>query len=107
MSDWALVDFGLDGSKIYHRVDGDGKGTFKVVYPDADKLLDMNKKARNAESGNWKGDMHHVAAIPPGLWRQWWEEFGGNPMSTENQPKLMAKLNSSEYRDVRVKSGRI
>jgi len=104
--DWQLVDIGMDGSRLYHMVDEDGKGHFKTELA-AQPFIDRNTKAKNNESGNWKGDLHHVASIDPVTWQAWWNEFGGNPMAPENKPKLMAKLNDRDYSKLRVKSGRI
>jgi len=74
---------------------------------DATPLLDLNQKAINNESGNWKGEMHHVAAISPVVYAQIWKKLGGNPMSPEHQPEFFKLLNDSEWNKLRVKSGRI
>jgi len=106
MSDWRLLDH--DGyRKLYFRHnESTGRDEFKTV-EDVAPLISMNQKARNDETGNWKGDMHHVASVPPAVWKQWWQEFGGNPMLPENQPRLMQKLNDRDYSKMRVKSGRL
>ena len=94
------------GSRLYHMIDDDGKGHFKTV-ANVEGYLDRNKRAINNESGNWKGDMHHIASIDPVTWQNWWNECGGNPMSPEHQPKLMKRLNDRDYCKFRVKSGRV
>ena len=102
-----LLDIDAAGACLYHDFDDEtGEGTFRTV-EDAAPLLDMNQKAKNNESGNWKGDMHHVASIPQTVWANWWKEFGGNPMAPENQPKLMKKINDRDWLKLRVKSGRV
>lgn len=102
-----LVDIGLDGSKLYHNYDPDtGKGVYETI-GDAQEVLDQNQRDINQESGNFKGDMHHMARIDAVTWQKWWVEFGGNPMSPENKPRLFAKLNSREFSKLRVKSGRM
>ena len=102
-----LVDIDAAGKRVYHDFDDEtGIGAFRTV-EDAQSLVDMNQEARNNESGNWKGDMHHVASIPQTVWANWWQEFGGNPMAPENQPKLMKKINDRDWLKLRVKTGRV
>jgi hypothetical protein len=102
-----LIDVDAAGTRLYHDYDDEtGEGTFRTV-EDAQTLVDMNQAARNNESGNWKGDMHHVASIPLTVWQNWWQEFGGNPMAPENKPRLMKKLNDRDWLKLRVKSGRV
>lgn len=104
MSDWKTLSK-ENGISTQFR-EKDGKYEFNTVEDVAD-LLKHTKEARNRESGNWKGDMHHVASIPQTIYMQWWSEFGGNPMSPENQPKLIKKLQEREWSQLRVKTGRI
>jgi hypothetical protein len=102
-----LIDADREGNGLYHSFDTEtGEGTFTVI-EDCEPLLDLNQKAKNAETGNWKEEVHHVASIPPTVWANWWKEFGGNPMLPENQPRLMAKLNDRDNSKLRVKSGRL
>lgn len=102
---WQQVDVDRKGNGLFISEDGD-KTVFKVV-EDCQPLLDFNQEKKSNESGNWRGDMHHVASIPASLWQEWWREFGGNPNSPENRPKLMRKLNERDYSKLRVKSGRL
>ncbi len=95
-----------NGVVTYFRHTADGKIEYNTV-EDTQPLLDMAKKAKNNESGNWKGDLHHVASIPITLYMEWAKEFGGNPMSPENKPKLMRKLQERQFSALRVKSGRL
>jgi len=104
MSEWRLLSKD-NGVSTYFR-EKNGKIEWNTV-EDVESQLKLNKEAKNRESGNWKGDMHHVASIPQTIWLQWTKEFGGNPMLPENQPKLMAKLNNREFSQLRVKSGRV
>lgn len=83
-----------------------GKIEYNTV-EDTSQLLKLTAKAKNRESGNWRGDMHHVASIPQTVYMEWWKEFGGNPMSPDNQPKLLRKLQEREWSKLRVKSGRL
>ena len=103
----SLIDVDAAGTKLYHDWDDEtNTGTFRTVQ-DVSNHLSMNQQAKNNESGNFKGDMHHMASIPLTVWQNWWEEFGGNPMSPENKPRLMQKLNDRDWEKLRVKSGRM
>lgn len=104
MSEWRLLSKN-GGVETYFRQKGD-KWEYNTV-EDVDPLLDANRHALNNESGNWSGDMHHVASIPLALYMEWTKEFGGDPMSHEHQPKLMRKLMDREFSKLRVKSGRL
>lgn len=101
---WRLLSQ-VDGVSTYFR-ENDGKIEYNTR-EDVSNQLAMNHAAKGNESGNWKGDMHHVASIPQTVYMEWWKEFGGNPMDPENQPKTMRKLQEREWSKLRVKSGRL
>ena len=102
-----LMDIDCNGNALYHHYDEETQtGAFQVI-EDAAPLLNMNQEAKNKESGNWRGDMHHVASIPPTVWANWWKEFDGNPMAPENRARLMQKLNDRDNSKLRVKSWRL
>lgn len=103
-TEWRLLSK-EQGVSTYFR-ENNGKIEYNTV-EDVKKHLDLNQAAKNKESGNWKGDIHHVASIPQTVYMEWWKEFGGNPMSPENQPRLMKKLQLREWQKLRVKSGRL
>lgn len=102
-----LIDIDSAGNKLYHEWDEETKTGTLTTEGDAQPLLDLNQAARNNESGNWKGDMHHVASIDPVTYMNIWKMFGGNPMAPENQPRLMKLLNDRDWSKLRVKSGRL
>lgn len=107
MSDWRPLDW-EDGIATYHKYDHDSKKTLiKTSDWNVDAILKSNARKRNDADKGWKGEMHHVASIPRSIWDQWWKEFGGNPMSKENQPRLIAKLNSEEWGKLRTKEGNL
>jgi len=96
-----------DGITEYYSKDPmTGKITIRTSQ-DVAPVLKSNQQAREIESGNWKGDLHHVASIPKILWTQWWKELGGDPFSKENRPRLMKLLNDGDFSKLRVKTGRI
>lgn len=96
-----------DGVSTYHYYDHGEKKTIIQQVEDVEPLLDVNKRKASDSGRGWKGDMHHIASIPRVLYEQWWREFGGNPMSPENRPRLMQKLRDPEFRYLRTKEGRI
>lgn len=104
MSEWRLLSKD-NGLSTYFR-ERNGKIEWNTV-EDVSAHLKATQEAKNNETGNWKGDMHHVASIPQTLYMEWWKEFGGSPMSPENQPKLLKKLQEREWSKLRVKSGRL
>lgn len=104
MSEWRELSKD-NGVTTYFR-EKNGKIEYNTV-EDVSKHLALNRQAKAKESGNWKGDMHHVASIPQTLYMEWWKEFGGNPMSPEHQPRLLRKLQQREWSQLRVKSGRL
>lgn len=103
-TEWRLLSQ-VEGVSTYFR-ENDGKIEYNTR-EDVSDHLKATKAAKNQESGNWKGDMHHVASIPQTVYMEWWKEFGGNPMAPENQPRLLRKLQAREFSSLRVKSGRL
>ena len=91
---------------IYHKSGVDSKFTVQRTQ-DVQPFLENNAKIRSSQSEGWKGDLHEVADIPFIVWEQWWREFGGNPGSKENRPRMLAKLNSNEFSYLRTKEGRL
>jgi len=106
MSDERLLDR-IDGISTYHRYDESSGKTIIRTSQDVQPLLSSNQAKLNEAGKGWKGDMHHVATIPLAVYNDWWREFGGDPMAKENQPRTIARLNSSEWGKLRTKEGRI
>lgn len=104
MKNWALLSKD-NGISTYFR-EHNGKIEYNTT-EDVSSLLDHTQAARNKEAKGWKGDMHHVASIPQTLYMEWWKEFGSSPMSPENQPRLLKKLQEREWAKLRVKTGRL
>lgn len=103
-----LISANPDGQMIYHIYDDVTGETAFYTEMDAQPIIDINKEQKNNESGNWKGDMHHAARIDPVTWARLWQYYGGNPMSPENKPHFFKHfINNRDYRDFRVKSGRL
>ena len=106
MSDWSLAAIDGNVQKWFRYNHETGEHEWKLT-EDASRLFDLNQKARSNESGNWKGEMHHVASIQPTLWLQWWQELGDNPGLPRNRKWLKKKLNDMDFSKTRVKTGRI
>ena len=89
----------------YHP-NSDGTFTIKTSQ-DVSPFLNQNAEARAMSQNGWKGEMHEVASIPPIVWHEWWKEFGSDPGARHNRKRLIAKLNSSDFLQLRVKTGRM
>ena len=106
MSDWQQIDVDRTGTGLFVSQDDNGNQIYKTV-ENCQPLLDFTQEKRNNESGNHKRDIYHKASIPASLWLEWWNEFGGNPMAPENQPRLRKKLNNPDYAKLLTKTGRL
>jgi hypothetical protein len=113
--DWELVsdkrtgksprgyDIGcLTWRKAYHTPDGI---RWKYKYQHyCDDTVEVNMLQRNIAQKGWKGDIHHVAAIPAGM------AFNGYLAEAfaEHDDKAVAKwLNDPDNRAFRTKEGTI
>jgi hypothetical protein len=94
-----------DGISTFHELK-DGK-TIITTSQNVEPILSVNKEALANSRTDWKGDWHHVAAIPKEVYHAWWKEFGGDPLSPEHKVKTIARLNSSDWAKLRTKEGNI
>ena len=75
--------------------------------------LEMNKKEYNAISHKGykhalgKKNMWRAASIPNIIVEKWLKEEGIDVMKEEHWPRVMAKLNSEEYKYLRTSPGKI
>lgn len=78
---------------------------------DTTDIIEANKRAYNNSEKAFKGDLHHVARIPEIFVYEFMKEFGCTYRQLMCDPvmkqKMVAKLNSNDYRFFRVKQGRI
>lgn len=87
--------------------DEENNKTIIETVQDVEPLLNWTQKALSNSDQGWKGDWHHVAAIPLVVIEEWWREFGGDPFSEEHKAKTIAKINSRDWCKVRTKEGKI
>lgn len=109
MSDWRVLS--VDGGVTTYFRFKDGQYQYKTS-EDVESLLNATQRARNNDSGNWRGDMHHYASIPIVLWMEWSKELKAmgcspNPGAKENEKYLKRKLNDPEFQKLRTKMGRV
>ena len=90
--------------ETFHKTDN---GFIIQTSQDVKPILDRNDALRNNGSGNWKGDMHHIASIPMVVVQQWWKELGGDPFSKKNRPFLIKKLNDRDWYRLKTKEGNL
>tara|TARA_Y100000310_G_C20481386_1_gene714833 strand:+ start:479 stop:814 length:336 start_codon:yes stop_codon:yes gene_type:complete len=80
---------------------------------DVNPFLQSNQLEMANESGNWQGNWHKVASIPPIVIEMWTEELKAkgapcvNPLDAKNKQWLIAKINSGDWSKLRTKSGNI
>jgi len=107
-----FVDFDpFTGIKETFTSDGD---KIRIVQEqDVKPFLEANKRDRDIRSGTWKGTWHKARSIPPILveiWIRELREMGADntwPFAKENEKFFMAKMNDSEYAQLRTKDGKI
>lgn len=90
----------------------DGRAVIKTSQ-DTSGIIDHNKRDSNNASTSWAGDMHHVARIPMIIVEQWRNELKAsgahdtNPLSSGNKKFFISKINNSDFKSLRTKSGRV
>lgn len=101
--EWTLFDSDIrEGKYIWKRVNDDGSITLRTDMV-VDDVLDMNRAQRNIASPGWKGDWHHVAAVPTNVA---WNTIV--PASIQGDRRYMRKwLNDGDNRGWRTKEGRV
>ncbi|MEK0326370.1 MAG: hypothetical protein QQN63_11770 [Nitrosopumilus sp.] len=95
-----------DITETYHYDESTGKSyisTSQKVKP----YLDANAEKMKNDTGNWKGEMHHIASIPMSIIENWNQELGDNCLKKEFRPWFMAKIKDREYSKLRVKGGKL
>lgn len=79
-----------------------------VEYKDTHKVLEHNKAIQGKDAGKVKDDdapgWWHVARIPPYLVDKWARE-GFDVFDPNNGPEVLRRLDSNEYRHLRVNTG--
>jgi hypothetical protein len=80
---------------------------------DAIFAANNNELNGHVSGNNWQGDMHKVASIPLIVVDMWREELKAkgvpncDPLHNDNKTFFIAKINSSEWSNLRTKQGRI
>lgn len=90
--------------------DDDGVVTLKKEWdfqPEMDQIARQRNQVSDYRPFSGKQAMHKVAEIPMGLLEQWMIEDKCNYLQGEGQEKLIARLNNSEFKNLRIKPGRI
>ena len=90
-------EFGI--TRMFHYDEATGDFAIETIQ---DFDLDINKGRYRTfdERTPWKGDWHHVAAIPLPIYYEMAAEG-----KTEDQEYMKRWLNSQEFRDLRVRPG--
>jgi len=108
-----ILDFDRHSGVIETFQQHEGKNVIRK-HQNTNAIIEANRQEMSSNiDGNWKGDMHKVASIPLIVVDMWREELKAkgvhdcDPLSTDNRPFLIAKINSSDWRGLRTKQGRI
>lgn len=112
ISGWQTISEGNPFStKI--KVHTNGTFTIKNEQENMTEILEVNKALANREKRStslWGNQTSvHVARIPEELIMKWWVEEGINfyRCNDEDRARLLAKLNDSDYSNLRVAGGRL
>ena len=83
-----------DGSLIVHRL------------ADVEPILEANKALQNSGDGYTPSrDLRRAASIPLAIIEKWKNELGVNVFDQNDMPKVLALLDSNEYRFLRTAPG--
>jgi len=101
--DWTLIGSDLKmGRFTWAMQNPDGSTTYRTDYT-VDHAVETNLVQRNLAQKGWKGDYHHIASVPLGLFHK--ELATAQSMGDD---KFVSKwLNSSDNRAWRTKSGSV
>lgn len=97
-------------TETFHEVDNK-----VIIHKTADVSAELanNKREANSQKSGWQGSWHKVASIPTIIVERWREELkakgspDSNPLSVNNRPFLIAKLNDKSFAALRTKEGRL
>mgnify|MGYP005676318107 CR=1 FL=1 len=106
--DWRLLDDDEDKTEFFKYDEANDESIVATTYKGTDLVTDLNKEVQSKEFGRGENnDMHHVARIPPEVIHRWLVDYGVNVYNKEHGPKVMALLDSNEWRHLRVNTGQI
>ena len=106
-----LLERREDGTELYYHYDHLNDVTIIEETQDVEPYLDSNKQSMiNLDvTQHRKGDLWHMASIPNVIINKWLIEDGIDVFSKDpdQQKKVKQKLNSPEWRYLRVAPGRL
>ena len=89
---------GIDDERKCHVI----KGT-----QDVEPIIEENKRLYTSTDGYWKGRHVQLAASVPNIIVEQWMKQGISIFRDEDLPKILAMLDSPEYRYLRCAPGRL
>lgn len=107
--DWELVNWNPETGVqtwVKNTVHPDGliEQLFRYDTPVNEANLAVNKEQSMLAGKSWKGDYHHIAAVPPGFA---FHGYLGEAMQANDQKAISKWLNDSDNRAFRTKEGRV
>lgn len=102
--DWRLFDHDFaSGRTVWVMADEMGRDVFRVDYPVSATIAE-NATVRNMAQKAWKGDWHHVASVPLGLFHS----SGMAEAQAQDDTQFVSRwLNDGDNRAWRVKEGKV
>lgn len=103
IGEWYMLDENKQ-SGVSTWIMDDGEDLNIQTRQDVNALLDENKAIRNMASDNWKGDWHSVARVPLSMMH---DTSIGEALRAGDDKFVTAKLNDSDYANLRTKEGKL
>lgn len=108
MSDFQLLSHDPLKTEWFSYDELTGEEVIKTEYHGTDAVLDINKAIQGRDVGKGSDDTQRLmASIPASVIHKWLIEDGINFFSKADWPRVVQKLDSNEYRHLRVNTGRI
>lgn len=93
-----LLDYDpLSGLRTWHSYDEAEDLTIIRYEQDVEPVLDANKAADN-HGEHRKGDMWHVASVPPSVQLKWYVEKGVDLLNPDHKQAVARLLDDPEWR---------
>lgn len=103
-----LLDRSVTGVEHYVEVNGDELVTAEFTPTSVDKIVIDDVKARGDLAQNARSGMRHAASIPINTYMGWRKEWAQTASDTYTWKTFLAmKLNSSDYKFLRVNGKRL
>ena len=105
---WRLLDDDENKTEWFKYDENTGESITRTTYKGTKLVTDLNKEVQSKEFGRGQdNEMHHVARIPPEIIHKWLVDYGVNVYNKEHGPRVMALLDSNEWKHLRLNTGKL